>query len=104
MSDEKFTPRKRITGVSKKTPVKEPKIELWYDKEIDTNNKNNFDKCFKKETLKNRYNCCICGKAVSIDGSYSNNGNKLICIDCANNNFSVNGKLSIKKLYDWLDK
>lgn len=99
MNEEKFTPRKRITGASKKTPVKESNVTLWYDEEINKKNKQTFDKYFVKEVLKQRYNCVVCNKEISIDASYSNNGNKLICAECASTNFN-----STKKLNEWLGK
>ena len=83
-----FVPRKRMTGTSRKAvvPVQKSKPKLKYNHEIDKKNQETFNKYFVKELTKERYNCVVCGKAISLVNSISDKGKVLICKDCNKEN------------------
>jgi len=43
------------------------------------------------------YKCCLCGRKISIDGSTSNEGDRLICMGCAYKNFTTT-----KQAMEWI--
>ena len=83
MTDEKFVPRKRITGTSRKAVVSVSKPKLKINKDLDKRNQETFNKYFVKELLKERYSCVVCGKAVCLQDSISDKGKCIICKNCS---------------------
>lgn len=80
MSDEKFVPRKRMPGTSRKAVQQKAKLKINHD--LDKKNQETFNKYFIKELLKERYSCVVCGKSVCLKDSISDKGKYIICNNC----------------------
>ena len=70
-----------------------------YDKKIDADNIKIFSIYGINESSEKRYKCCLCKRPVSIDGSYSKKGHKLVCIGCLYDLFDG----SVEKMFEYIE-
>ena len=64
-----------------------PLIDLFeklpeINKKVDRENRKIFKQYGRNYSEELRHTCVLCGKKVNIDGSVSNLGHKLICVQC----------------------
>lgn len=75
-------------------------MDVIIDEKVNELNKEMFEKYGTQRPNKKRHRCCVCKEPVSISGSFSNNGDRLICSICAYKIFSGN----VYSLMKWINR
>ena len=75
---------------------------MKYDKIYDLQNQYEFSKSGTNRPDEPRYVCTVCERMTSIGGSFSYQGRRLICTQCARKNFQKETYIDLEKLNGWL--
>ena len=78
-------------------------MKLNYNEKLDKQNIRHFKEHGIFDRVE-RYHCVLCKRRVSLSGSSSNNGHKLICTECSYKYFAKQYSIDTLKRRKWMNE